>query len=175
MITEGEYGRHRIRQMDPRYITVHTTQSYGRGAGARTHASILKRGGLTSSHNSLGYLTWHFSVDSDSVYQSLPTDEEGQHADYEGTGNKHSIGIEMCENRDGDFEATKRRTAKLVAHLMDQHSIPISRVVGHCHWERIRFDDGKNLGHKNCPKPLLNNGEYGPKWWAFLRQIESYR
>ncbi|WP_411846783.1 N-acetylmuramoyl-L-alanine amidase [Roseibacillus persicicus] len=174
MIPAGQYGRKQMRPMSPRYITIHTTQSYGSGAGARTHANLLKRGGLTSSHNSLGYLTWHFSVDSHSIYQSLPTNEQGQHADYEGTGNKYSIGIEMCENRDGSFTATKARTAKLVANLMKQHNIPISRVVGHCEWERIRYDDGKNLGYKNCPKPLLDNGKYGAKWQTFKRQIQSH-
>ncbi|MBK1832923.1 N-acetylmuramoyl-L-alanine amidase family protein [Roseibacillus ishigakijimensis] len=174
MIPAGQYGRHQMRPMDPRYITVHTTQSYGRGAGARTHAQILRRGGLKSTHNSLGYLTWHFSVDSESIYQSLPTNEQGQHADYEGSGNKYSIGIEMCENRDGSFAATKARTAKLIAQLMKQHDIPLSRVVGHCEWERVRYSDGKNLGYKNCPKPLLDNGKYGPKWQAFKRQIQSY-
>lgn len=172
MITAGQYGRSQMRPMKPRYITVHTTQSYGRGAGARTHASLLKRGALTASKNSLGYLTWHFSVDSEAVYQSLPTNEQGQHADYEGPGNRYSIGIEMCENSDGSFTATRARTAKLVADLMKQHNIPISRVVGHCHWERIRYADGKNLGYKNCPKPLLDNGKYGAKWQGFLNQVK---
>ena len=167
MIPAGTVGRHKMLPMKPRYITVHTTQSYGSGAGARTHAKILRRGGLKSSNNSLGYLTWHYSVDSNEIYQSLPTNEQGQHADYEGTGNKYSIGIEMCENRDGNFTATKARTAKLVAQLMKEYDIPISRVVGHHEWRRIRYSDGKDLGYKNCPKPLLNNGEYGPKWTAF--------
>ncbi|MEM9081370.1 MAG: N-acetylmuramoyl-L-alanine amidase [Verrucomicrobiota bacterium] len=174
MIPPGQYGRNQMRSMRPRYITVHTTQNYSSGAGARTHASILRRGGLKSKNNSLGYLTWHFSVDDSSTYQSLPTNEQGQHADYEGPGNKYSIGIEMCENRNSSFTATKSRTARLIANLMKQHNIPLSRVVGHCHWERIRYSDGKNLGFKNCPKPLLNNGQYGPKWQAFLRQIQSH-
>ena len=174
MVPAGQHGRHQMRSMSPRYITIHTTQSYSSGAGARTHAKILRRGGLKSKNNSLGYLTWHFSVDSKEIYQSLPTNEQGQHADYEGSGNRYSIGIEMCENRDGSFTATKARTAKLVAQLMKQHNIPISRVVGHREWERIRYSDGKNLGFKNCPKPLLNNGKYGAKWDAFKRQIQSH-
>ena len=70
--------------MSPRYITIHSTQNYGAGADARTHARLLQRGRLTSKGNSLGYLTWHFSVDNHSIYQSLPTNEQGQHADYNG-------------------------------------------------------------------------------------------
>ncbi|MDA7888240.1 N-acetylmuramoyl-L-alanine amidase, partial [Akkermansiaceae bacterium] len=69
--------------MNPRYITIHSTQNFGVGAGAQTHARLLQRGGLKSTHNSLGYLTWHYTVDAYSIYQSLPLNEQGQHADYE--------------------------------------------------------------------------------------------
>ena len=98
LIPPGQHGRVRMRKMTPRYITIHSTQNFSAGADAATHAKLLQRGGLTSRHNSLGYLTWHFTVDEDSIYQSLPTSEQGQHADYEGPGNRSSIGIEMCEN-----------------------------------------------------------------------------
>lgn len=76
--------------MNPRFITIHSTQNFSQGANALAHANLLKRGGLTSEHNSLGYLTWHFTVDQDCVYQHLPVDEQGQHADYNGNGNSPS-------------------------------------------------------------------------------------
>lgn len=174
LIPEGRYGRAKNGRMSPRYITIHSTQNYGAGADARTHARLLQRGGLTSRNNSLGYLTWHFSVDAHSIYQSLPTNEQGQHADYEGTGNRKSIGIEMCENRGNSRAATLDRTARLTADLMRQHNIPLSHVVPHQHWERIRYSDGKNLGHKNCPNFLMTNGRPGAKWQAFLNQIKSH-
>jgi len=41
LIPAGTHGRHRIRRMSPQYITIHSTQNYSRGAGARAHASIL--------------------------------------------------------------------------------------------------------------------------------------
>ena len=174
LIPAGQFGRSKTRRMNPQYITIHSTQNYGAGADARTHARLLQRGGLKSKNNSLGYLTWHFSVDEHSVYQSLPTNEQGQHADYEGTGNRKSIGIEMCENRGNSRSATLDRTARLTADLMKQHGISISNVVPHQHWERIRFKDGRNLGHKNCPNFLMTNGKPGAKWQAFLNQIKRY-
>ena len=174
LIPEGRYGRAKNGRMSPRYITIHSTQNYGGGADARTHARLLQRGGLTSKNNSLGYLTWHFSVDDHSIYQSLPTNEQGQHADYDGTGNRKSIGIEMCENRGNSRSATLDRTARLTADLMRHHNIPISNVVPHQHWERIRYSDGRNLGHKNCPNFLMTNGKPGAKWQAFLNQIKSH-
>ena len=174
LIPAGQYGRSKTRRMSPRYITIHSTQNYSAGADARTHARLLQRGGLTATKNSLGYLTWHFTVDDHSIYQSLPTNEQGQHADYEGPGNRKSIGIEMCENAGNSRSATITRTAKLAAQLMRRHNIPLSRVVPHQHWERIRFADGKNLGHKNCPHFLMTNGKPGAKWDAFLQQVKSY-
>lgn len=161
--------------MRPRYITVHSTQNTGRGADAEAHARLLQRGALKGSKNSLGYITWHYTVDDHAAYQSLPDDEQGQHADYEGTGNRYSIGIEMCENAGNSREKTVDRTAQLVAYLIQKHRIPLEHVVPHQHWRMIRYADGRDLGHKNCPHFLLDNGKPGAKWEAFLRKVDSYR
>ena len=174
LIPSGEKGRHRMLPMVPRYVTIHSTQNYSLGADAFTHAELLKRGGLKSSHNSLGYLTWHFTVDEHSIYQSLPTKEQGQHADYDGPGNKSSIGIEMCENEGNSRAKTLDRTARLTATLLKKHNIPLTNVVPHQHWRRIRTSDGRDMGHKNCPKFLMDNGEPGAKWQEFLNSIKSY-
>ncbi len=174
-IPDGQYGRSKTRRMSPKYITIHSTQNFSSGAGARTHARLLQRGGLKSRNNSLGYLTWHFTVDDHSIYQTLPTNEQGQHADYEGRGNRKSIGIEMCENAGNSRSATLDKTARLTAELMRQHSIPLSNVVPHQHWKRIRYSDGRDLGHKNCPHFLMTNGKPGAKWQAFLAKVKSYR
>ena len=58
---------------------------------------------------------------------------------------------------------------------MRQYNIPLSNVVPHMHWRMIRYSDGRDLGHKACPLPLLDNGKLGAKWQAFLRKVESYR
>lgn len=151
LIPEGSYGRRKTRPMNPKFITIHSTQNFGRGADARAHARLLQRGSLTSRHNSLGYLTWRFTVDDHSIYQSLPTNEQGQHADYEGRGNQSSIGIEMCENRGNSRSATLERTAKLTAELMRRYRIPLRNLVPHQHWKRIRYSDKRDMGPKNCP------------------------
>jgi len=174
IIPSGTAGRWRARPMKPRYITIHTTQNYSRGAGAAMHSKALKNGALKSKNNSLGFLTWHYTVDSNSIHQSLPDNEQGQHADYEGPGNRYSIGIEICENSDGSFARASDNAAKLSAILMKRHGIGINEIKGHYHWERIRYSDGKNLGNKNCPKPLLTNGKPGAKWEAYKAKIQAY-
>ncbi len=172
IIPDGRCGRPLHRKMYPGYITIHSTDNGSRSADARHHALAMKRG-LKARHNRTRFLTWHFTVDDHSIYQSLPTNETGEHADFEGQGNRSSIGIEMCVNRGGNTDQTIHRTAKLTALLMRKYGIPLNHVVPHMHWRKIRFSDGKNLGYKTCPRLLLNNGQLGAKWNAFLREAQA--
>jgi N-acetylmuramoyl-L-alanine amidase len=175
MVPAGKYARKRMAPMRPTYITVHSTYNQVRGADARAHARGLYTGNHTSTHNSLGYLAWHFTVDDGTIYQSLPCNETGEHADYNGPGNRKSIGVEMCENRDGSWSRTMDRTARFVAVMMKEYNIPLEHIVPHYHWRMIRYDDRKDLGHKSCPHLLMDGGKPGRKWAAFKAKIERYR
>jgi N-acetylmuramoyl-L-alanine amidase len=170
MVPKGTHGRRVVRSMKPRYITIHSTQNYS--ADAWRHSLALKRGALRSPKrkggNRIGYLIWHFTVDDKVAIQHMPTSEQGEHADFDGPGNRYSIGIEMCEHRGCSRSATLERTAKLTAKLMHDNGIPLSRVVPHYHWPRR----GKNPPNKNCPHFLLDNGRPGAKWRTFLRQVD---
>lgn len=172
MVPAGTHGRRVVRRMDPRYITIHSTQNYR--ADAARHSLALKRGALRAPKrrggNRIGYLIWHFSVDDGEAIQHMPTSEQGEHADFDGPGNRYSIGIEMCENRDGNLGRTIDRTAKLTAYLMHREGIPLSRVVPHYHWPRR----GRSPEHKNCPHFLMDNGKPGKKWRGFLARVNRY-
>ncbi|HUF61742.1 MAG TPA: N-acetylmuramoyl-L-alanine amidase [Verrucomicrobiales bacterium] len=149
--------------MRPRYITIHSTQNWSSGADPWRHSLALKRG-------TLGRLSWHFTVDDKVAVQHLPTTITGNHADYDGPGNRNSIGIEMCEHPGNSRAATVERTAKLAAYLMHKYNIPLDHVVPHYHWPRR----GRNPPNKNCPHFLLDNGRPGPKWRAFLVKVKFY-
>ncbi|MCP1324284.1 N-acetylmuramoyl-L-alanine amidase [Bacillus sp. S0628] len=124
--------------MKPQYITVHTTENTSAGADARAHGKYLVNGGDGKS--------WHFTVDSNRIVQHLPINENGWHAgDGNGTGNRASIGIETCENSDGNFEKALANVAKLVKFLMVQTGVGIGNVVPHQRWSG-----------KYCPRPILN-------------------
>lgn len=172
MVPRGTHGRKVVRPMKPRYITIHSTQNYS--AGADRHALALKRGALRAPKrrggNRIGYLIWHFTVDDQHAVQHMPTNEQGEHADFDGPGNNYSIGIEMCEEHGSNVGVTIDRTAKLTAYLMDKHGIPLSRVVPHYHWERR----GTSKPHKNCPHFLMDNGKPGPKWRGFQNRVNRY-
>ncbi len=174
MVAKGRHGRKVVRPMTPRYITIHSTQNYT--ADAERHSVALKRGALncakTRTGNRIGYLIWHFTVDESIAIQHMPTSEQGEHADFNGPGNRLSIGIEMCEHRGSSREATLNRTAKLAAVMMKKNGIPLKNVVPHYHWPRR----GRNPANKNCPHFLMDNGRPGAKWRAFLSRVNyQYR
>src|ERR1044072_3675506 len=173
IIPPGQCGRPLHHPMRPTFITIHSTDNTSRSANALNHALAMNKG-LRGRHNRSGFLTWHFTVDDHSIYQTLPTNETGEHADYEGPGNRSSIGIEMCVNRGNDLGSHVDRTAQLTARLMHQYNIPLSHVVPHMHWNMIRYKDGRDLGFKKCPMILLDGGGLGPKWSAFIAKVSSY-
>jgi N-acetylmuramoyl-L-alanine amidase len=172
MVPRGRHGRKVFRPMRPQYITIHSTQNYS--ADAWKHSQALKNGALRSPKtrygNRIGYLIWHFTVDDKVAIQHMPTNEQGEHADFGGPGNRLSIGIEMCEQRGSNKRATIERTARLTAILMKKNGIPLRNVVPHYHWPRR----GKNPPNKNCPHFLMDNGRPGAKWRWFLSRVNDY-
>ncbi len=172
MVPAGTHGRKVVRPMKPRYITIHSTQNYS--ADAAKHSLALKRGSLRAAKraggNRIGYLIWHFTVDDRRALQHMPVTEQGEHADFDGPGNRSSIGIEMCEHRGSDIGRTVDNTAKLAAILMKRQGIPLRNVVPHYHWPR----KGVSTPHKNCPHFLLDNGRPGAKWRAFQARVNYH-
>ena len=101
-------------------------------------------------------VSWHYTVDDHAIVQHLPDYETAYHAGdgKDGPGNTTSIGIEICVNAGGDFEAAKANAAALVRLLMEEHGISIDRVVQHNHWNG-----------KDCPKTIRATAG---AWEAFL-------
>ncbi|MED3000662.1 N-acetylmuramoyl-L-alanine amidase [Bacillus velezensis] len=135
--------------MDPAYITVHNTANTAKGASAAMHARYEKNPETPTS--------WHFTVDDKEIYQHLPLNENGWHAgDGNGTGNRKSIGIEICENSDGDFEKAVTNAQWLIKKLMKEQGISLANVVPHQHWSG-----------KYCPRKLLD------RWDSFKAGISG--
>ncbi|GLZ63679.1 N-acetylmuramoyl-L-alanine amidase [Bacillus amyloliquefaciens] len=136
--------------MDPAYITVHNTANTARGASAAMHARYEKNPETPTS--------WHFTVDEKEIYQHLPLNENGWHAGdgNRGTGNRKSIGIEICENSDGDFEKAVANAQWLIKKLMKEQGISLANVVPHQHWSG-----------KYCPRKLLD------RWDSFKAGISG--
>ena len=75
-------------------------------------------------------------------------------------GNNNSIGIESAVNPEGDLYYTWHKTAQLVAKLMVDNNLDITRVVGHHFYSA-----------KDCPQPLLENDL--ELWWKFIDMVEA--
>lgn len=136
-------------KMKPLYITVHNTANTDKGANALRHVNYVKKPNTATS--------WHFTVDDKVIYQHLPLNENGWHAgDGRGTGNMKSIGIEICENADGNFEKAVENAQWLIRQLMTEQGIPLANVVPHKRWSG-----------KNCPRKLLN------RWDSFKAGIAT--
>lgn len=121
--------------MSPKYITIHDTGNASKGAGAKNHAIYAGRG-----VNEVGY---HFVVDDKNIYQLLPLNENAWHAGDggNGTGNRQSIAIEICENPESNRATAEKNAQQLTAYLMKKCGIPLSNVKQHYDW------NGKNCPH----------------------------
>jgi N-acetylmuramoyl-L-alanine amidase CwlA len=136
-------------------ITIHNTDNSSAGANAAAHAKYQKGADARKRQ-----VSWHFTVDDKSVYQSLPTNEIGWHAG-SGKGNATSIGIEICMNSDLDVAAAYSRAALLTAVVAFQHGVKVpTQIVQHHDWSG-----------KNCPRVLraTPNG-----WKHFIDQVKSF-
>jgi len=143
-------------KLEPRYITVHDTANTSAGADAKAHAAYLKKNPPASE------ASWHFTVDDKVIYQHLPLNENGWHAGdgANGPGNRQSIGIEICENRDGNRAQAEKNAAWLVAKLLKDYGLGLDRVKQHYDWSG-----------KNCPRVLRGRKD---GWKNFLAAVESH-
>ncbi|MBC9785494.1 N-acetylmuramoyl-L-alanine amidase [Heliobacterium chlorum] len=135
--------------LTPTFITVHNTGNSSAGADAAGHAAFIKSPGA-------GTTSWHFSVDDHQIIQHIPTNENAWHAGDggNGPGNRTSIGVEICENSDGNLAQAEANAIDLIIDLMKQYNIPLTNVVPHKHWTG-----------KDCPHLIL------PRWDAFIASI----
>jgi N-acetylmuramoyl-L-alanine amidase len=151
------WGRTTMRGGWPSYITIHEVGNQSPGADAEMHARFVANGGGSAR------VSFHAVVDDHEAIQIMPWNWVAYHAgDGSGDGNYDSIGIETCQI--GDFAATTRRLAILVAKLMHEFAIPLANVKQHHFWSL-----------KNCPE-FLRSGTKGPTWAGQVAAIDvAYR
>ena len=140
----------------PKYITIHNTANTDVGANAERHAMYMQGGGKNSA------ASYHYVVDDKEIYRLLPDNEvawnagDGEH----GTGNRQSLAIEICENKDGNLLNATNNAVELTVYLMKLYNIPLSNVVQHHHWSG-----------KNCPNRIRKDEPYS--WQTFLNKVQA--
>ncbi len=143
--------------LSPRYITIHNTANTSKGAGAQSHAAYLRGAGSNK------YVSWHYAVDDKLITHCIPDGEVAWHAGDggNGTGNRQSLAIEICENPESNLLAATDNAAELTAALMKQYGVPLGNVVQHNHWSG-----------KDCPRRIRRGEPYD--WTTFLAKVQGY-
>ena len=110
--------------MTPQYITVHNTAN---DATAMNEISYMLR-----NNNQVSF---HYAVDETRAVQGIPLNRNAWHAGDggKGTGNRKSIGIEICYSKSGGdrFLKAEKNAAILVAKLLKQYGWGIEKVKRH--------------------------------------------
>lgn len=144
-------------QNSPKYVVIHETDNFSKGADAGRHAQAQAAGHLSTSV--------HYYAGSDGVYQaadhadgtySVGREYGGDHAVKDAT-NRNTINIEICVNEDGNYTKACENAIELVKHLIQATGIPAERVIRHF--------DAKG---KYCPRKMMDNPEL---WEDFKQQI----
>jgi N-acetylmuramoyl-L-alanine amidase CwlA len=138
-------------------VTIHNTDNDGAGANAKAHANLLKNTWKNKQQS------WHFAVDEDGAYQSIPTDEVAWHAGDGGTGkgNTQTVAIEICMNSDGDLEKATDNAAELAAQVLKEKGLSADDLYQHHDWSG-----------KNCPSQIRAGKPYS--WSTFKDKVAAY-
>ncbi len=146
--------------MTPAYSTWHDTDNTNAGATAEMHADWMFDG----CRNDRGEVTdtsWHFTVDDHKAIQHIPLNEVAWHAGdgYNGPGNRTSIAIEECVNRDRDAAKTRANAAELHALVikeLDLQGGTVNALKQHNFWSG-----------KDCPLAIRRAG----LWPAIVNKV----
>ena len=173
---EYTYGRVRtnLKKTSTEYVVVHDTAG---GAPTHTAESFALNQVQANNNPTNTYISWHFTVGEDGIYQSLPLDEVAYHAgdgshvygdiwysstynkaDCIGGGNRNGIGIESCINQGADYNVTIRMLAKLVAELLLEFNLSTERIKQHWHFSG-----------KDCPGVIRHCG----RWEEFKNLVKA--
>lgn len=135
--------------MKPRYLTIHNT---GNKAPASNEISYMRSNRSSTS--------FHWAVDDREAILGVPMNRNAWHAgDGSGTGNRASIGIEICYETGSlsKFKKAEENAAILAAAILDVYNWDISRVKRHKDWSG-----------KQCPGRTMKLG-----WSRFKNMIRK--
>lgn len=138
--------------MTPQYITIHST-------GNPKSTARNERAWLTNPSNTVT-ASYHIVVDEREAIEAIPLTEVAWHAGDggSGTGNRKSIGIEICES--GDRAKTLANAVNLTAKLLKERGWGVDRLRRHYDWSR-----------KSCPRILQPNNWAG--WEKFKAAVQK--
>ncbi|AMR02328.1 peptidoglycan recognition protein family protein [Bacillus thuringiensis] len=150
LVDPSKYGTKCPYTMNPEFITVHNTYN---DATAANEVSYMIRND--------NQVSFHIGVDDKEAVQGISLERNAWHCgDGGGNGNRKSIGVEICYSLSGGdrYYKAEDNAAIVVAQLMKQYNIPISKVCTHQSWSG-----------KYCPHRMLAEG----RWDSFIERVQN--
>lgn len=150
-----------LRPMKPLGLTIHNTGNSGKNSGDENHALYLQNVENADS----AYVSWHITVDENSMTQHLPFNECGYHAGdgANGYGNSKTIGIEIAEASNQNYAKCEENAIKVIRYLMKEYGFKIENIQPHRKYSSIR---------KLCPWRILKTEkDWQKNWKAFQDRI----
>ncbi|MDF9626748.1 N-acetylmuramoyl-L-alanine amidase [Bacillus cereus] len=149
-VDPSKYGTKCPYTMHPEWITVHNTYN---DASAKNEVAYMIRND--------NQVSFHIAVDDKEAVQGIPLERNAWSCgDGNGSGNRKSISVEICYSLNGGerYYQAEDHAASVVAQLMKQYSIPISKVRTHQSWSG-----------KYCPHRMLDEG----RWNFFIERVQN--
>ncbi|MED4354796.1 N-acetylmuramoyl-L-alanine amidase [Schinkia azotoformans] len=147
------YNRRQGLVMKPEYITIHNT-------GNEKSTAQNERNWLTNPTNDR-QASFHIVVDENNAIECIPLNENAWACGdgFNGTGNRKSINIEICES--GNYQKAVENAIKLTVELMNKYNIPIENVKRHFDWSG-----------KICPRLMYDKGTWNT-WKQFKQDLQK--
>lgn len=150
LVSSSKYNIKCPYSMAPKYITIHNTAN---DASANNEVSYM----INNNYE----VSFHYAVDDKEAVQAIPENRNAWHAGDggAGTGNRYSIGIEICYSKSGGnrFIQAEKNAAYLTATLLKKYGWGIDRVKRHYDWSG-----------KYCPHRTMDMG-----WQRFLNMVQA--
>lgn len=142
------------------FIIVHDTQNFSNGADALAHFKYFNSRYVGASA--------HYFVDDKQIIQIIGDsntawaigDNQGHGRALNGAKNRNSISVEICVNKDGNYEQAVVNAIELVKNLMKKFQIPHRMVQRH-------YD----VSRKRCAGTMISNN-WG-KWRQFKDELKQ--
>ncbi|WP_391370077.1 peptidoglycan recognition protein family protein [Lysinibacillus sp. KU-BSD001] len=146
-------SKHKLKSpysMTPQFITVHNTAN---DAPAANEVAYHNRND--------DQVSYHVAIDDKEVIQCIPFNRNAWHCGdgANGTGNRKSIGIEICYSKSGGecYKQAEENAVQYIAKLLYQYGWGIDRIKKHKDWSG-----------KYCPHRILAED----RWDSFKNRIQ---
>ncbi|MFJ8247273.1 peptidoglycan-binding protein [Peribacillus asahii] len=151
LLAKSKYSLKAPYEMEAEFITLHNTANDATSQGEINY--------MIGNDSSTGF---HYAVDEKEVVQGIPVTRNAYHCGdgKNGTGNRKSIGVEICYSKSGGtkYKKAEELAIRFVAQLLHERGWGIDRVKPHYHWSG-----------KNCPHRIRDEG----RWSKVIDSIEK--